>query len=249
MIVTGRSSRFGRRTDKRHAETIEDTAADVEAQGGRGFPYVCDHTDRAVLHDMAVHVRTRHGAPDVVVFSVWGGNDGFDGEIYADGTAFGTAFDKRPLQGLVTSLESSAYAAFATLGALVPLMKAKGGLVVLVGFDGEGAYLGDPFFDMGKSTLLRAMTVMAHDLRDGPVTVCHLSPGFVATERVRDAGLAGQATETPLYAGRAVAALAADPERARHHGQSLFVADLARTYGFTDEDGTQPPRYRAKNEE
>lgn len=248
VIATGRSSRFGERTDRRHGETVEDTAADIEALGGRGFPYVCDHTDRAALHDMAVHVRKRHGAPDVLVFAVWGGNETYDGDVYADGARFGTPFDQRPLQGLVRALESSVYAAFATLGAVAPLMKAKGGLIVLVGFDGEGAYLGDPFYDMGMATLLRSMTIMAHELQDSPISVCHLSPGFVATERVRDADLGAQTTETPLYAGRAVAALAADPDRARHHGRSLFVADLARDYGFTDEDGSQPSRFVLESE-
>jgi hypothetical protein len=66
----------------------------------------------------------------------------------------------------------------------------------------------------------------------------------VRTERVVDAGHADAATESPLYAGRAVAALAADPEVGRWSGQNLYAADLARSYGFTDADGTQPERFR-----
>ena len=60
---------------------------------------------------------------------------------------------------------------------------------------------------------------------------------------MRDAGLAGATTETPAYAGRAVAALAGDSEVARHAGRVLHVADLARDYGFTDRDGSQPARF------
>ena len=66
---------------------------------------------------------------------------------------------------------------------------------------------------------------------------------------VRDAGLGAETTESPLYAGRAVAALAADPDIARHSGKVLHVADLARTYGFTDRDGSQPARYIINNQE
>jgi hypothetical protein len=72
----------------------------------------------------------------------------------------------------------------------------------------------------------------------------HLTPGFVRTERVLDAGDGGEATQSPLYTGRAVAALAADPDPMAMTGQSLFVADLARRHGFTDADGTRPERFR-----
>jgi hypothetical protein len=66
---------------------------------------------------------------------------------------------------------------------------------------------------------------------------------LVRTERVRDAGLSEVATESPLYAGRAGVALAADADVLRHTGAMLFAADLARAYGFTDEDGAQPARF------
>ena len=70
-----------------------------------------------------------------------------------------------------------------------------------------------------------------------------VSPGFVRTERVREAGLSEDATESPLYTGRAIAALAADQDVMRHTGDTLFAADVARAYGFTDEDGGQPARF------
>ena len=75
------------------------------------------------------------------------------------------------------------------------------------------------------------------------MTALALSPGFVRTERLVDLGQADRATETPLYAGRALAALAADPAVAERAGQVLHAGDLARHYGFTDADGTRPPRF------
>ena len=95
----------------------------------------------------------------------------------------------------------------------------------------------------------RLTFAMAQELKPFGVTALGISPGHVLTERVRDAGLGPQTTETPLYAGRAVAALAADPEVARHAGQVLHVADLARSYGFTDRDGSQPGRFTITNEQ
>jgi hypothetical protein len=117
------------------------------------------------------------------------------------------------------------------------------GLVVAVGFDGEGTFLGDPWYDLGQTAILRAVRLIAHDIGPAGLTCVHLSPGFVRTERVVAAGMGEQATESPLYAGRAVAALAADPHVTALQGPSLYVADLARRYGFTDADGAQPERY------
>lgn len=117
------------------------------------------------------------------------------------------------------------------------------GLIVTVSFDTADGYLGDVFYDLGKTAMNRLSFAMAQELKPFGVTALGLSPGHVLTERVRDAGLAEQATETPLYAGRAVVALAADPDVMRHAGQMLHVADLARLYGFTDADGRQPERF------
>jgi NAD(P)-dependent dehydrogenase (short-subunit alcohol dehydrogenase family) len=123
------------------------------------------------------------------------------------------------------------------------MIPARRGLFVALGFDaGEGS-AGDVYYDLGKAAVLRASAAMAADLAPHGLASIHLSPGYVRTERTVSAGLAGQATETPLYAGRAVAALAADPDVASHNGRSLFVADLARDYGFTDADGSRPDRF------
>lgn len=242
IIATGRSTRFGYRTEGRK-ETVEDTAEDINAAGGNAYPYVCDHTDTRALQDLAAWLLRRHGPPDVIVSAIWGGNEGFDGSRYADGSAWGAPFWQRGLDGLERALETGPYAYFATIRALVPLMIRRGsGLVVTIGFDGEGTYLGDAWYDLGKAAMVRATEIAAQELAPHDVNVMHLSPGHVATERVVEAGHETDTSESPLYAGRAVAALAADIEVGRFSGRSLFVGDLAREYGFTDTDGGRPGR-------
>jgi NAD(P)-dependent dehydrogenase (short-subunit alcohol dehydrogenase family) len=243
VICAARSTRFGARTEGR-PETIEDTAEAVEAAGGQGWPYVCDLGDARALHDFAAWTLRRFGPPDCVACAVWGGNEGYDGERYADGSRFGTPFFQRSLASVETALRTGPLAALAVARAFVPLMlQARRGLLVTLGFDGEGRYLGDVAYDLGKAAIRRASEIMAAELAPHGLACLHLTPGFVRTERVVEAGMGDAATQTPLYAGRAVAALLADPEVAAHNGRSLFVADLARHYGFTDADGTQPPRF------
>ena len=129
------------------------------------------------------------------------------------------------------------------------MVQARSGLIVTVSFGTDGGYLGDVFYDLAKAATNRLTFAMAQELKPFGVTALGISPGHVLTERVRDAGLGPHTTETPLYAGRAVARLAADPEVARHTGQVLHVADLARSYGFTDRDGSQPGRFTITNAE
>lgn len=243
VVATGRSSEAGPRTDQR-AETFEDSAREVEAAGGKGHPYRCDHTSEREVDALVAWCLRRFGRLDCVVDAVWGGNEGYDGERYPDGSAFGTPFWRRPVARLGESFESGVYAQLLLARAVAPAMvQARQGLIVTVGFDTAGGYLGDVFYDLAKAAMNRLTLAMAAELSAFGVTALGLSPGHVLTERVRDAGLSGEATETPLYAGRAVAALAADADVARHAGQVLHVADLARAYGFTDVDGSRPGRF------
>jgi len=243
VIVTGRSSEAGPRTDQR-LETFEDAAREVEAAGGRGHPYRCDHTQEREVDQLVSWCLRRFGRLDGVVDAVWGGNEGYDGERYPDGSAFGAPFWRRPVARLGQSFESGVYAQLLLARAVAPAMvQSRKGLIVTVSFDTAGGYLGDVVYDLAQGAMNRLTLAMGHELKPFGVTALGVSPGRVATERVRDAGLATEALETPAYAGRAVAALLADPDVARHAGQVLSVADLARDYGFTDRDGSMPERF------
>lgn len=243
VVVTGRSSEAGPRTDGR-PETVEDTARLVEDLGGHGHPYQCDHTAEREVDGLAAWTLRRFGHVDLVVDAVWGGNEGYDGERYPDGSAWGAPFWRRPAGRLGTVFETGVYAQLLLAKAFAPAMVGAGkGLIVTVLFDDGGTYLGDVFYDLAKASMARLTLAMAEELKPHGVTSLALSPGFARTERVAEAAIAGDATETPLYAGRAVAALTADAEVARHAGKVLHVGDLARIYGFTDADGRQPPRF------
>lgn len=243
VIVTGRSSEHTSRTDHR-PETIEETSRLVEAAGGRAFHYRCDHTNEREVDQLVSWTLRRFGRIDVAVSAVWSGNEGFDGERYADGSSWGTSFWRRPAAGFGRAIEGGAYAGLLLARAVAPPMVAmKNGLMVFVTFDANGAYLGDPFYDLGKAATNRLAFVSGTELKPHGVTALALSPGFVRTERVIAAGQGDEAGETPLYAGRAVAALAQDSKVNRFAGQMLHVADLAETYGFTDVDGSCPGRF------
>ena len=243
VVVTGRSSEAGVRTDGR-PETVEDAARDVEAAGGRGHPYLCDHTSERETDRLVGWTLRRFGRIDVAVCSVWAGNEGYDGQRYDDGSAWGTPFWRRPAGRFGRVMEGGVYAALLLARSVAPAMvSARSGLLVMMSFETEGGYLGDLVDDLAKASLNRLALACAAELRPYDVTALALSPGFVRTERVIDAGSGEEATETPLYVGRAVVALSADPDVHNFSGQTLFVADLARRYGFRDEDGTQPERF------
>ncbi|MBV9753902.1 MAG: SDR family NAD(P)-dependent oxidoreductase [Hyphomicrobiales bacterium] len=243
VIVTGRSSEAAASTDGR-PETIEETAREVSARGGDGLLFHCDHTVPRELDALMAYVRRVAPSLDLAVLNVFGGNDGFDGERYPDGSSYGTPFWRRPAARLGHLMETAVYANLLTAQALTPFMvAARKGLIVVSTFDAGGAYLGDAFHDLAMASSARLAFAMAKDLAPHCVTALSLSPGLVRTERAIAAGLGEDAKESPLYAGRVVAALAADRDVARFAGQVLHVADLARLYGVTDLDGSQPRRY------
>src|SRR6266508_5379142 len=130
---------------------------------------------------------------------------------------------------------------------VAPLL-ADGALVACTIAWAQGAYTGSAFYDAAKACIARFAFAMAHDLRERRVTAVAIAPGFMHTERVLAAHAADpfdlSVTESPEYLGRAVAHLAADPERLTRTGDLLTAGDLARAYGFTDVDGSQPEAFR-----
>src|SRR6478609_2699167 len=164
VIVTGRSSEAGPHTDQR-PETFEDAAREVEAVDG-----------------LVAWALRRFGRLDCVVDAVWGGNEGYDGERYPDGSAFGTPFWRRPAARLGESFESGVYAQLLLARAVAPAMaQMRSGLIVTVSFDTETGYLGDVFYDLAKAAMNRLSLGMAQELKPFGVTALALSPGHVLT--------------------------------------------------------------------
>jgi NAD(P)-dependent dehydrogenase (short-subunit alcohol dehydrogenase family) len=247
VICTGRSSEAGPRTDGR-IESVEDTARIATMAGGQsggtGHPYRCDHTSQREVDEMVAWALRRFGRLDACIIAVWGGNDGHDGTRNADGSLYGTPFWRRSTRMLESMVGTALTAQLLTARAVAPpMVTAKSGVLITISFDTSGGYLGDVYEDLAKAAMNRLSFALAQELAPHGVTALTLSPGFVRTERVLDAGQGGDATESPLYAGRACAALLADPHVARHAGLVLHAGDLAPLYGFQDEDGTQPARF------
>lgn len=109
-----------------------------------------------------------------------------------------------------------------------------------------GRYIG-VYYDVAKGAIVRMAFALASELRPHGIASVALAPGFMRTEKVMEAWNAHHfdlsATESPEYVGRAVVALAADPEVMSKSGSVLSVGALAPEYGFTDVDGKQPPPF------
>jgi len=227
-------------------ETIEQTVAMIEAAGGRAVAVRVDHTREEEVARLAARVRDEAGRLDVLVNSIWGADPQID---------WGHRFWEVELAKVHAYLDQTLISHVITSRHLAPLMvEADRGLIVEV-IDGHFAgYRGHILYDLVKSSLLRLSYGMAMELKRTGVTALSLSPGFLRSEAVLDHfGVSEDnwrdaiekdpffaESESPRLTGRAVVALAADPDVRRKAGQVHFAADLAREYGFTDVDGRLP---------
>lgn len=252
VYVAGRTTRAGPPPIDGAPGTIDDTAEEVTARGGRGIAVQADLTreeDVARLYDRIEH---EAGRLDLLANAVWGGNERY-GEI-----AWDSPFWEQSLDQLRQTILPGPYAYLLVSRQAARLMAARAaGLIVHltdgVSADGSRPYAGQIAWDLAHAAIERMAFAMSHDLQPRGVAVVALMPGFMRTERVlmyfpteeSRQNPMFQRTETPEYLGRAVAALAADPNVIAKTGQLAFVADLAREYGFTDVDGSQPPRFES----
>ncbi|WP_225828886.1 SDR family oxidoreductase [Streptomyces naphthomycinicus] len=253
VYVTGRTTR-ARRSEYDRPETIEDTADLVTAAGGEGIAVPVDHLDRSAVRDLVDRIAGEQGRLDVLVNDIWGGEKLFEW----DTPVWEHDLDNG-LRLLRLSVETHAVTSHY---ALPLLLRRPGGLVVEV-TDGTAEYNRDTyrvnlFYDLAKVSVLRMAFALGHELRPRGATAVALTPGWMRSEIMLDAfGVREDnwrdalerephfaISETPRYAGRAVAALAADPEVARFNGQSLSSGGLAREYGYTDLDGSRPDAWR-----
>jgi NAD(P)-dependent dehydrogenase (short-subunit alcohol dehydrogenase family) len=253
VYVTGRTTRT-HRSEYGRPETIEETAELVSAAGGQGIAVQADHLVAEEVRTLVNRIRAKHRRLDILVNDLWGGEDlkEWNKAVWEHDLANGLRLLSL---GVHTHLITAHFA-------LPLLIERPGGLLVEV-TDGTAEYNADhyrinPFYDLAKVAVTRMAWAHAQDLaRHGATSVC-ITPGWLRSEMMLDAFGVTEATwrdaaarvphfvisETPRFVGRAVAALAADPDRSRWNGHSLSSGQLAKIYGFTDVDGSQPDAWR-----
>jgi NAD(P)-dependent dehydrogenase (short-subunit alcohol dehydrogenase family) len=242
VYVTGRSVRGGITTEGL-PETIDDTADEVAARGGIGIPVRVDHTVDQEVEDLFARVRAEHSRLDLLVNNAWGGYEAYDG------AGFVAPFWEQPLSRWDSMFTAGVRTHFVASRFAAPLMIDQGaGLIVSTVAWAFGDYLGSLYYDVAKASIIRMIFGMAHELKPHRVAAVAVAPGFMRTERVLAAHAAEPfdlgVTESPAYLGRAVRALASDPNVIVKTGQLLTAGELAREYGFIDVDGRQPEPFR-----
>ncbi|MFD4133228.1 SDR family oxidoreductase [Streptomyces goshikiensis] len=253
VYVSGRSTR-GRRSEYDRPETIEETAELVTAAGGHGIAVVADHLVPAEVEALVRRVDAERGRLDVLVNDIWGGELLFEWD--------GTVWEHDLNNGLRLMRLAVETHAITSHFAVPLLLREPGGLVVEM-TDGTAEYNASRyrvsfFYDIAKAAVLRMAFALGHELGPRGATAVALTPGWLRSEMMLDAFGVTEAnwrdalekvphfgiSETPSYVGRAVAALAADPDVSRWNGQSLSSGQLAGVYGFTDLDGSRPDAWR-----
>lgn len=245
VYCTGRSVK-GRPSPYKRPETIDETAAMINGAGGTAIPVRVDHTVESEVKILLRRIDRRHGRLDVLVNSVAG-----EDPLMKQWGSFWQANVKNAdaifRQALTSHIITSKHAA--------PIMiRNKRGLIVEVTENDLLAAGGNPMAQAVKASLKILALNMAAELKEHGVAAVALTPGFLRSEAMlehfgvtegnwRDAGKKDPnflVSESPLYVGRAVAALAADPNVLARTGQLLSSWELARAYRFTDTDGTRP---------
>jgi NAD(P)-dependent dehydrogenase (short-subunit alcohol dehydrogenase family) len=245
VYCTGRSG-AGAPKGMDRPETINETAALIEQAGGRAVAVRVDHTREEEVASLAARVRSESGRLDILVSSIWGADPLID---------WSKRFWEVDLANIKPYLDQTLISHVINCRHFTPLMiEANRGLIVEVIDSHYAGYRGHILYDLVKASLARLAYGMAAELVRTNVTALSLSPGFLRSEAVlqhfgvreenwreaiaKDPYFAE--SETPLLTGRAVVALAADPQVRQKAGLIHFASDLAREYGFTDVDGRVP---------
>jgi NAD(P)-dependent dehydrogenase (short-subunit alcohol dehydrogenase family) len=254
VYCTGRTTRE-HRSEYDRPETIEETAELVDAAGGHGIAVGVDHLQADQVRALAARIDEEQGRLDVLVNDIWGG------ENLAE---WNTPIWEHDLDGGLRMLRLAIDTHLITSHFALPLLiRRPGGLVVEM-TDGTAEYNArtyrlSTFYDLAKASVLRLAFAQGHELVPHGCTAVALTPGWLRSEMMlehygvtednwREATVGSphfvQISESPRFVGRAVAALAADPDVHRRNGGSFSSGGLAREYGFTDVDGSQPDCWR-----
>ena len=253
VYVTGRSA-GGHRSEIDRPETLEETAAIVTAAGGEGIAVGVDHLESEQVAALVQRIDAEQGRLDVLVNDIWGG------EFLVD---WNVPVWEHDLQKGLRLLHLAIDTHLITSHHALPLLiREPGGLLVEV-TDGTAEYNATNyrlsiFYDLAKSAVIRIGWAQARELAPHGATAVTISPGWLRSEIMLDAYKVREEnwrdacriqphfaiSETPRFVGRAVAAVAADPDRARWNGTSVSSGSLAQDYGFTDLDGSRPDAWR-----
>ena len=254
VYCTGRSTR-GRRSEYDRPETIEETAELVTAAGGAGIPVAVDHLEPEQVDRLVQRIDADHGRLDVLVNDIWGGEKLFEWQ---------TPVWEHDLENGLRILRLAIDTHLVTSHHALPLViRRPGGLVVEM-TDGTREYNAEhyrvsAFYDLAKTAVLRLAFAQADELAPFGCAAVALTPGWLRSEMMlenygvteenwRDGARINPhfaaISESPRFVGRAVAALAADPDLGGRNGGSFSSGGLAREYGFTDVDGSQPDCWR-----
>ncbi|GAB3459533.1 SDR family oxidoreductase [Actinophytocola sediminis] len=254
VYVTGRTTR-GQRSEMNRPETIEETAELVTAAGGTGVPVRVDHLEADQVRALIGRIDDERGRLDVLVNDVWGG------DLYLK---FGEPLWEHSLEGGLRMLRLGIDTHAITSHFALPLLIRRPGGLVIEMTDGTTEsnveYRADAgfFYDLVKVSVQRMALAQSVELREFGGTAVALSPGWLRSESMLEAfgvteenwrdATADQPhfviSESPVFVGRAAAALAADPDVARWSGQSVSAGHLAQVYDFTDADGSRPDAWR-----
>ena len=243
---TGRSVRGALASGPDRPETIEETAEMVTARGGRGIAVRTDHTVEADVVALIDRIRRASGRLDILVDDVWGGDALIE---------WGRPFWETTPENARILLERAVFSHLVTSRHALPLLlEAERGLLVEITDGDSFGYRGHVLYDLVKMAVIRLAFDLSRELRGTRVTALAVTPGFLRSEAMLDHfGVEESnwrdaiekvpdyvASETPFFVGRAVAALAADPDVGAKAGRVWSSWVLSREYGFTDIDGARP---------
>ena len=244
VYITGRTLKSGQASVPLSG-TLTDTADEITQLGGQGIACKCDHKKDAQVKAVFAKVAKQQGRLDILVNNAWSGYENLHRDEYHNGSFWQQPiemWDAKHTVGVRSAFVASVYAA--------PLMvERNSGLIVNISYYSTAHAEGAAAYAVAKLSADKMAASMAKDLRKFGIASVSLYPGYVRTEGVMR-GREGEPlpnTESPLYVGRAAAALAADPQIIKKTGQILLAGELAKEYGFEDIDGTQPqPQHMVK---
>ena len=253
VYCTGRTTRE-QRSEYDRPETIEETAEQVTAAGGNGIAVRVDHLVPDEVAALVARIDADHGRLDVLVNDIWGGEKLFK---------FDTPVWEHDLDDGLRLLRLAIETHLITLHHALPLLiREPGGLLVEM-TDGTAEYNAanyrvNAFYDLAKTSVIRLAFGQSKELEKHGATAVALTPGWLRSEMMLDTFKVTEdnwldatsfqphfvISESPRFVGRAVAALAADPDRHRHNGAALSSGGLAKEYEFDDLDGSRPDCWR-----